>query len=341
MPGAHRARERRAAAAPHQALVAPSARSARRPRCAWSASRTAWTTTRASSPAVRSSASRSPAPSSTTRRSSSPTSPPAISTARAPTTSSTLLEKLNTRVQEDHPDGDPRPGRRRARHASSGASTRERCNEHRRPRARGTSRRNKFAHVADGARRRRRDPRVRHAAHGPLARGTWPPTYVGQGPRSARATRSRSSCRCPSATSTRSAQVPGVKQATWANWFGGKDPQGPERVLRHASRSTPQTFFDGLRRDGASADDRRRRWLEDRAGRDHRRRRSRSKLGLEGRRQGHPHRARSSPATGSSTSTASTPPRRKAVRSIAVLLPLELPERIDPRARAATRSAGS
>ena len=34
---------------------------------------------------------------------------------KAPTTSCTLLEKLNQRVQEDHPDGHARSGRRRAR----------------------------------------------------------------------------------------------------------------------------------------------------------------------------------------------------------------------------------
>ena len=63
-PGAHRVRERRAAAAADEALEEASGASTSRPRCASSASTTAWTTIRASSPAARSSAWPSRAPSS-------------------------------------------------------------------------------------------------------------------------------------------------------------------------------------------------------------------------------------------------------------------------------------
>ncbi|MCK7462172.1 MAG: hypothetical protein MZU84_08950 [Sphingobacterium sp.] len=95
-PGPDGLSERRAAAAPHQAVQgrAPEARRDRAARS--SASPTACTTIPGSSPAARSSGWPSPGPSSPTRRSCSATSPPATSTARAPTRSWSIIDRLVT-----------------------------------------------------------------------------------------------------------------------------------------------------------------------------------------------------------------------------------------------------
>ncbi len=153
-----------------RARLAPSARSARRRRCASSASRSGCSTTRGSSPAARSSASRSRAPSSTIRPSSSPTSRPATSIARGRRHPRAAREAEQAARQDD-PDGHPRPGGRRAREDHPARSTRgSSCHDAHGP-GRSQPRAQPLPRRPHRARRRDRDRRVPAAPHRHLGVG--------------------------------------------------------------------------------------------------------------------------------------------------------------------------
>jgi putative ABC transport system permease protein len=59
-------------------------------------------------------------------------------------------------------------------------------------------------------------------------------------------------------------EVPGVTKATWANWFGGKDPKRPDEFFATLAVDPP-SFLDVYSEAVVSAEDRAR-WLEDRRG---------------------------------------------------------------------------
>lgn len=59
-------------------------------------------------------------------------------------------------------------------------------------------------------------------------------------------------------------EVPGIKQATWANWFGGKDPKLPNEFFATLAVDPP-TFFEVYSEAVVKPDDKAR-WLEDRRG---------------------------------------------------------------------------
>ena len=126
--------------------------------------------------------------------------------------------------------------------------------------------------------------------------------------------------------------APHVKAATWANWFGGKDPKHDRRVLRHASPSTRRRYFEVYDEMQRRRPTRCETWLHDPQGaivgdvlaaED----------GLEGRRQGHA-RERHLPGRLAVQHRRHLHGDGALGRPVDVLLPLGLPER-----RAATRAA--
>jgi putative ABC transport system permease protein len=59
-------------------------------------------------------------------------------------------------------------------------------------------------------------------------------------------------------------EVPGVQEATWMNWFGGKDPRTPDAFFANFAVE-PKSFLD-VYDEVALTDAERTRWLEDRQG---------------------------------------------------------------------------
>jgi putative ABC transport system permease protein len=59
-------------------------------------------------------------------------------------------------------------------------------------------------------------------------------------------------------------QVKGVKDATWMNWFGGKDPKSPDEFFANFAVDAPSflTVYDEVQ----LPEDQKQRWLEDRQG---------------------------------------------------------------------------
>jgi putative ABC transport system permease protein len=59
-------------------------------------------------------------------------------------------------------------------------------------------------------------------------------------------------------------QVKGVKDATWMNWFGGKDPRTPDEFFANFAVDAPSflTVYDEVK----LPEDQKQRWLEDRQG---------------------------------------------------------------------------
>ena len=196
------------------------------------------------------------------------------------------------------------------------------------------------AHHADDRRHRRRDRRVRPAAHDRrrLVRG-----------RRTRARRRGSITRnaislvfpLPLTYAQKIRQVPGVASVAWANWFGGVYisernffPQFAIERRRATSTCIPEFRL--------SAEERKA-FLDRPPGRD-RRAQARRPVRLEGRRPDSAARHDLSRAPGSSRCAASTTAPTKGDRHVDVLLPLGLPERDDQEAAfraAATRSASS
>ena len=159
--------------------------------------------------------------------------------------------------------------------------------------------------------RRRSAPPSTRAWRWPAPTGWWS------------STRSRSSSRCPSPTATGSLRIPGVKQVTFANWFGG--------VYQDEKNFFPQFAIDRetyrqMYTEFVVPDDQWQAFLADKAGRD--RGRGHWPSASAGRwATASRSRARSSRATGSSTSAASTRGQRPQRRHHAVLVPLGLPRR--------------
>ena len=222
------ARERRAAAAAHEAVARPteaarrSRRSRRRP---W---RPRAITIRASSPAARSSASASPGRSSPTRRCCSATSRPATSIASPATRFSTCCS-AEPRPRQDDRDGHARPPCRRAgeAHAAPRKGTARRGGGRMKslPLVRRNLMRRKvrtiFTILLDPARLpavRRLDGDSRGVQHGRRHRRHRSADDDPQGV--------DHPCRCRRATVPRFASTPGVTDVTHANWFGGyyQDP---------------------------------------------------------------------------------------------------------------------
>ena len=149
-------------------------------------------------------------------------------------------------------------------------------------------------HRPHGPRRRRRDRSpssccARCSSSWTVARRVrrqGPPRHAPQG--------LASSCSCPSATSRTSGRCPGVKDATWANWFGGKDPEATRTSSSRTIAVDPTSFLDVYDEIVVPAGAEGRPGSQNRKGA-HRRRRARQEAGLEGRRQGHAAAARSIP----------------------------------------------
>ena len=125
-----------------------------------------------------------------------------------------------------------------------------------------------------------------------------------------RATRSRSPSPLPLSYVDKVRNIVGDKGAvSYENWFGAIYPEGRARLLRQPRRRRRGLQDVSRGRDPARPSGRTTRGS---AGR-HRRHAPGGEVRLEARRQGHAARARSTPATGTSTCAPSTRRRRKAV----------------------------
>ena len=250
-----------------------------------------------------------------------------------------LLDEAQQGVQEDDPHGHARSGRGRARDASCASSTRASSNDD----ARSASRRGTCCATGSARSSRSLGAAVALSRSSCSARccRSW---NVGRRVRRARiasATRHKVTfiMQLPKRYVDDIRAVPGVKAATSRTGSAARIPKHDRRVLRQPRRRRRRRSSRSIDEMVVPPEDKAA-LARRQAGRD-RRRRPRQEAGLEGRRQGHARRARSTRATGSSTSTASTPPTRQSLDRSQFLFHWDYLNDVAPRASAGTRSAGS
>ena len=208
--------------------------------------------------------------------------------------------------------------------------------------------RNKFRTLLTVLGVRGRDPRVRAAAHGASYAWTSRRRVRGEGPRRHAPQGDVRDDAAEALHRATSAGAGHVKVATYANWFGGKDPQATTTSSSPTLAVDATTLFDVYTEMKRPAGRSSQTWKDDKQGRDRRRRRSpRSSAGRSATRSSS--QGASTRATGSSTSTASTRDRQS--RSIRVrpsvfhwdvperrpARPAEGQDRLDRRAASTTR----